>query len=389
MAATPLLAVFFLAFPAVVLWLAERKLAFADKIGPAVICYAAGLLLGNARILPAGAGAVQAAVTMAAVPIALPLLFFSLDLSEWRRSGPRALMAFALETLSICVVAAGGFFLFRSAVGAETAKLSGMLVGVYTGGTINLAAIATALRVSASLFVAANASDIVLSGLYLLFLMTVGKRIMRALLPFAPAARQRDAAASGAIDARQGATSFRGLLSRGVAGPLAAAFGLAVVIAAAGAALTLVVPGQWGTIAAILAVTTLGIAASFSRGIKGIRLTFALGNYIILVFCLAVGSMANLAALASSAPAVAGYVAVAIFGSLAVHAGLCALLRIDADTMMITSVAGICSPPFVPMVSAALGNREVLVPGVITGIIGWVVGTYLGIGVALALGAAG
>ena len=136
-------------------------------------------------------------------------------------------------------------------------------------------------------------------------------------------------------------------------------------------------------------MTTLGIAASFSRRIRGIRLTSALGNYLILVFCLAVGSMANLSALASSAPAVAGWVTLAIFGSLALHIALCALFRVDADTMMITSVAGICSPPFVPMVSAALRNRAVLVPGVVTGVIGWVIGTYLGIGLALLLAAAG
>ncbi len=384
MAASVPLVLFFLAFPVLVLWLAERRLVLAHRIGPAVICYAAGLVLGNAGILGPGAASVQDAITTAAVPLALPLLFFSLDLREWRRSGPAAMLAFGLETLSITAVSAAGFFLFRGAIGGETAKVAGMLTGVYTGGTINLAAIAAALKVSAPLFVAANASDIVVSGVYLLFLMTAGRGIIRGLLP-----RPGEIAGDASVDAHEDASSFRGLLSPGVAGPLAAGLALALLIAAAGASLAFLVPGQWGTIAAILAVTTLGIAASFSRRIRGIRLTAALGNYLILVFCLAVGSMANLSALASSAPAVAGYVALAIFGSLALHVALCALFRIDADTMMITSVAGICSPPFVPMVSAALGNRGVLAPGVITGVIGWVIGTYLGIGVALVLGAAG
>jgi uncharacterized membrane protein len=47
--------------------------------------------------------------------------------------------------------------------------------------------------------------------------------------------------------------------------------------------------------------------------------------------------------------------------------------------MIITSVAGICSPPFVPMIASALKNREIILSGIVTGIIGWVIGTYIGI----------
>jgi uncharacterized membrane protein len=36
-------------------------------------------------------------------------------------------------------------------------------------------------------------------------------------------------------------------------------------------------------------------------------------------------------------------------------------------------------------VASALKNKEVIVSGVITGIIGWVIGTYLGIAVAYIL----
>jgi len=67
------------------------------------------------------------------------------------------------------------------------------------------------------------------------------------------------------------------------------------------------------------------------------------------------------------------------------HAALARIFKIDADTVIITSVAGICSPPLVPMVAASLKNREIVLSGVMTGIIGWVVGTYLGIAIAYIL----
>ncbi|HEY9593647.1 MAG TPA: DUF819 family protein, partial [Spirochaetia bacterium] len=123
--------------------------------------------------------------------------------------------------------------------------------------------------------------------------------------------------------------------------------------------------------------------------LRRIRNTYQLGNYLILVFVLAVGSMADITKLATTIPAVIGYVALAIGGSLIIHVALCRIFRVDTDTMIITSVAGICSPPFVPMVAAALKNRDIIVPGIITGIIGWVFGTYLGIGVSTALSALG
>ena len=377
-----LLVVFYLVFPALVLWLAEKRIALVHKIGPVVVCYAVGLAVGNSAILPSAAAGVQDAVNTIAVPLALPLLFFSLDIRGWARSGTRALLSFSLEAIAVVAVSALGFVHFGGALGADAPKVAGMLIGVYTGGTINLAAIGNALRVTATTYVAANASDIVFSGLYLLFLMTVGKRLIRAVLP--RSAPEGEATADASI---QDASSFRGLLTRAAAGPLAGALGLAVLIAAVGAALAIIVPGGWGTIAAILAVTTLGIVASLMHRIRRVRLTFALGHYFILVFSLAVGTMANLRTLVSAAPAVAGWVAFAIAGSLFLHTALAAIFRIDADTMIITSVAGVCSPPFVPMVAASLGNKGVIVPGVITGIIGWVIGTYLGIGVAPLLGA--
>ena len=73
------------------------------------------------------------------------------------------------------------------------------------------------------------------------------------------------------------------------------------------------------------------------------------------------------------------YVTFTVFACLMLHAALAALFKSDADTVIITSVAGICSPPLVPMVATALKNKEIVLSGVVTGIIGWVVGTYLGI----------
>ena len=74
-----------------------------------------------------------------------------------------------------------------------------------------------------------------------------------------------------------------------------------------------------------------------------------------------------------------GFVLFCIFGSLLLHALLCRIFKIDTDTMIITSTSAICSPPFVPVVANALKNKEIILSGLYTGIIGYAIGNYLGI----------
>jgi len=67
---------------------------------------------------------------------------------------------------------------------------------------------------------------------------------------------------------------------------------------------------------------------------------------------------------------------------LFLHVLLSRLFKIDADTVMITSTALICSPPFVPVIAGAIKNKEIIISGLTVGIIGYAVGNYLGFFVA-------
>jgi uncharacterized membrane protein len=73
------------------------------------------------------------------------------------------------------------------------------------------------------------------------------------------------------------------------------------------------------------------------------------------------------------------FMIVAVFLSLILHAIICRLLKVDADSMIISSVAFINSPPFVPMAAAAMNNKKIIVTGLSAGIIGYAVGNHLGV----------
>ncbi len=376
----PLLIGLSVAFPAIALALSAR-FPLLDRIGVVVLCYVAGALLGNLGVLPAEAGPVQETITEVTVALALPLLLFSMDVRAWLRTASAAILSMGLAVVAVVAVATAGYLVLLPGVEGGW-QVAGMAVGVYTGGTPNVAAIRTALDVDSSLFVVFHTYDALIGGLYILFCVTLAGPIFRRFLRPFPAPEAGDAEAGGA---EGGASAYRGILRPRTLLGLLLALLLSAAVVGASAAIGSIAPAEYEMAVLILAITTLGLAASFVGPVRRIDKTFALGMYVVYVFCFTVGSMARVEAMARVDPAVLGYITACMFGSMLLHALLARLFRIDADTFVITSVAAVCSPPFVPVVASALRNRTLVLSGLTTGIIGYAIGNYLGISLALLL----
>jgi len=102
--------------------------------------------------------------------------------------------------------------------------------------------------------------------------------------------------------------------------------------------------------------------------------------YFILIFSLTVASMADLKDMFTIGfLGLFAFVAWAYLGSLSLHLILSKIFKVNADDYLITTTAFVFSPPFVPVVAAALKNKDVIITGITVGIIGYVVGNYLGV----------
>ena len=102
--------------------------------------------------------------------------------------------------------------------------------------------------------------------------------------------------------------------------------------------------------------------------------------YLVLIFSLVVASMVDIRRIdLQEGLWLLIYITFAIFGSLTLQVLLGRIFRVDADTTVITSVAMINSPLFVPMIADAMKNRRVILTGITIGIIGYAAGNYLGI----------
>ena len=386
---TVLLLTLFVAVPALALALVRRA-AWARKAGAIVLCYAAGLLAGNLGLLPASALPLQQAVSEAAIALALPMILFTVDLRAWSRIAGRALASMALAVVSVVVVAIALACAWRARGVAAPHELAGLAVGVYTGGTPNLAAIKTALGVDDTRYLVFNAFDTAVGAVYLMFMVTLAPRLAaRWLRPRAPAARPVAAEALGdaPVDGVGPAhdEDYRELLTRAGLAGAARSLGVAVLVVAAAVGIGQTVGGTHATALVVALLATFGLAASLVPAVRRLAVSYKIGMYLIYVFSFVVASMARLDAIEWADLSLLVFVAAAVFGSLALHALMARAAGIDAGTFLVTSVSAICSPAFVPLVARSLGRRELLASGIGTGIIGYAIGTQLGIAVALLL----
>ena len=367
-----LLSLVFCLAPAGVLWIC-KNVSFLGKIGPVLLLYLLGVIIGNIGIKPEGMATLQDIMSSAMVPLAIPMMLFG---CTFRLRETRQQLKVLLTGLAAVVIAViGGYLIFGRNID-EGAKIGGMLTGVYTGGTINLAALKTMLGVRNETYILLNSYDMLVSFLYLTFLMTVGIKLFRKFLPFKP-----DAAVNGKGKAEvlEEEGDYNGLFTRSGLKDAGKLFGVTLMICAISAGVALLFPSGAFMVIFILMLTTSGLACSFIKPIHNLKHSYNIGMYFIYIFCIVVASMADLTNLnLTGSMNLLGYLLFAVFGSLFIQAMLARIFKIDADTMVIASVTFINSPPFVPMMAAAMKNRRVLVTGLTLGIIGYAVGNYLG-----------
>lgn len=376
---------FYLATPAVVLWFC-RRLPLLGKIGPIMLLYAIGMIVGNAFILPSEMLVLQELLPNVMVPLAIPMMLFgcSFSRSELALQFKVCISGF----LSVVVAVVGGYLLFGSKV-PEGAAVGGIISGMYTGGTINAAALQTIFQIDSFTFTLVNSYDIVISFLYFVFLFSCGIRLFRRL--FGEKSRRaevQDEEFMADSMAKQKSTPYAGLFTRQGLKELGAIVGVTLGVVALSGGVAFLVPGSWFMVVFILMLTTLGVALSFVERVRNMERSYDIGMYLIYVFSLAIASMADFSKLdISEGVNLIAYMFFAVFVSLLVHAIICRVLKVDADSMTITSVAFINSPPFVPMVAAVMQNRKALITGLGAGIVGYALGNHLGVIVAQLLSA--
>lgn len=368
--------------PVVLLW-ACKKSNFLNKFGTVALAYILGIVIGNIGLMKPEMKPLQDNFTSATIALALPLLLFSINLKQWSRLALKTGLAVIFGIISVLVITAVGFYLLRDRI-EEAWQVAGLMVGVYIGGTANMASIMKAIGGNPDTFILVNAYDILICIFYFIFLITSAQRLIgKFLVPFKPA--REKVQLSNEVDDFDGWDAYLGIGKKQVLLPLILAILLSGAVVGVAMALKSLFPKDYELAAIILSITSVSILLSLIPAINKIQKTFQSGMYLIVIFCIVVGSMADFSMFNLNSLYLAAYIAIVIIGSLMLQIGFSKIFKIDTDTTIITSTAFIFSAPFVPTVANALRNKEIILSGITIGIIGYTVGNFLGISLALFL----
>jgi len=386
--------------PAAVLWLC-RKIPLLNKIGPVLLLYLCGLILGNSGLVSEETFKLQDLIVTIIIPLAIPLMLFSSNFLKWNIKS--ALITLATGVFAVICSIIAGYFIFEPligrdpVIGAQMDKIAGLLAGVYTGGTPNLAAIKIMLDVPNETYIMVHSYDMAISLIYLTFVLSVGIGLFRRFLNHSPKGKKESYKTKSATqtavspNSEPGSNEFsdnpyKGFFTKSNLKQVFIAVGLSFLIFAVAGGISFILPKNMQMAVVILTITSLGIAASFVKKVREIKSSYDTGMYLVYIFSIVVASMADLTKLnLSGGIYVLLYIAFVIFISLGLQLILAKIFKLDADTVLISSVSLINSPPFVPLIATAMKNRNVIITGLTVGLVGYAVGNYLGFIIAAIL----
>lgn len=370
--------------PLFIMWL-TYKYDILNKIGSIILAYALGCILGLTGLIPSTEEVfkLQNNIASASIPFAIPMMLYSANIKAWTKLAPSFVKSLIFGLIGCTSAITVGFLIFGQENSDMYARISGMLTGLYTGGTANLASLKIALGVPDDIYLQVHTYSMVVSAIYLLFIVVFGQKVLSFVLPRFKADKTKED--TKITLENHESELFYGLFTRENMPNLGKSLLLTVIIIAIGGGIAWLCPDNMFMAIFILVISLLSILSSLNGKVREIKRTFELGTYFILVFSVAVSSQINIGMFENIDMTFLLFTIIVTMGALLIHILISAIFRIDTDTTLTTSIALTCSPPFVPVISGALRNRAILGPGIAVGLIGYAVGTYLGFGIAMFL----
>lgn len=367
-----------------------NKYRWARSIGTVIMAYAVGIIAALIGFLPTGTepGAealesMQKTLMNVAVPLAIPLMLFNSDLRMWAKSLSKTVVVLVGGLFSVTLALVAGYYVFRNAGIPEFERVAAMMTGIYTGGTMNFAALGSMLEVDPSLITLTLTFQEIVTFPFILFVVAGGYKVFRKLLP----AKSEEATATETINVDADSfENYRGMFQKGTFGKMMLGLLLSVGMVAIGAGLSLLITGKLNELVVILTITTLAILASFSSKVRSLPKTFELGMFFILIFSVVVASQFNILQIDRSSLKILYFILFVMIVAVSLHLIVCRIFKVEGDLFTVGNISLLCSPPFVPPVVEAMGNRKVLISGIVIGLAGYAVGNYLGVLIAWVLG---
>ena len=348
-------------------WLLNKYLKdtkVGNILSPVVMAYVIGIAISFFKLIPLSE-MFSDYISKVSIMIAIPLLLFSADIMAWINHAGKTVLSFGYAVVAALIRATLFAYLYMDKI-PEAWNQSAMLLGVFTGGTATMQAVGIGLDVKTEIFAVLNSAEILWGGIYLLFLTSFAPKFYGIFLP---EYEYDDNSIEYVEDEKS--INYKTML-------ISIALATGIVAISVGASF-LFFNGLESSTFIIIAITTVAVVFSFYQPVRDLKNSFEAGEYLLLVFCVAIGMISDFRKLIEEGGEVVLFAGGCMILTILIHLVLSVISKIDRDTTIITSTAAIYGPAFIGQIASVLKNRQIIFAGMATGIIGYVVGNYLGI----------
>ncbi len=328
------------------------------------------MLLSNTGIIPFEAPAYDF-VGGSLVPLAIPLLLFKADLRKiFRESGP-VMITFCVAALATTVGAVAGFYLLD--LGEIGPKVAGVYTGGWIGGAVNFLAVSQAVEMTDEQFtVAISASSVVsISALMLLMLIPSWQWASRWVGYQHGGSAPSHPAQTDSVEA---ATELH--LTH-ISGAIALSCVICAVADWFGAWLGL---ERYNIL--FITILTIVVANTFPRLLDRLNGEFELGMLFMYLFFAVVGAGTNAIAFLDSALILFVYGMLIILIHLVLVLSAARFMKVDLAEAVVASGAALVGPAPTAAIAISHGWRELITPGIMCGIFGYVIANFIGVSVS-------
>lgn len=350
----------------------ERRIPAVAKVGASLLTLALGALVSNLGLVPA-TSPVYDGIAGPVTSLAIAWLLLSVNLSDVKKAGPRMFGAFGLGLAGTALGAFVGAVVLASPLGENGWRLAGVFTGTYTGGSVNFVSVGRGVGLPDSIWAGATAADALTTGIWMAATLLLPLWLARFYPPIPRAVTEVDGGAAGSAPSHPFFAPAP-LSATDVAVLLAA--GLLLLTAAD---LTARVVPQ---VPAVLWLTTYALILGHTRWFHRAEGALQLGTMALHLFFVVIGIWSRVSEIAAVGMVVFAYtlVVVGVHGLVVYGGGR--LARLDPATLSVASQASVGGPASALAVAVAREWPGLVLPGIIMGLLGYAVGSYLGMAVA-------
>ena len=366
----------------------EQKYQWAAKVSGAIIALMGALVLANIGFIPTDSP-VYDTIWSYVAPLAVAIILFKADLRKiWKESG-RTLVAFHISAVGTMIGTCGGILLLGQWM-PEALKVGAMITGSYIGGTVNFMAMADVFKTSQNVINAAIVADNLNMAVYFFVLLAIPNILFfkkHYKLPYEAAV----AASSGTDDNRAASYWGRKEISLlDIAKVVGGGFVIVAVSVKLGAYFGTL--GLTGIVNEILKnqyfiITTLTVILStlFPSFFREARGSQEIGTFLIYLFLVVIGTPASIMEIIINSPVILVFCAFAVVVNLIVTLGIGKLFNFNLEELLVASNANIGGPTTAAAMAISKGWNDLVLPAMLVGVWGYVIGNYCAIYLANAI----